>query len=202
MSGHFGGNPYSWDSGPNAPHISRYFTARGWIMPGETVIDAACATGYGTHLIAQYAKKAIGLDVDPGAIAEAEHRWSGKNTDFRVHDLDKAELPDADMLISIETGEHVQDLNFFLDQIWKHINRCVVFCVPIGGTSWDYTEEQKASPAGENNDFMNDGDVMKLFMDRGWKIQWHFSIGYSTMFVFFKDSPKVPEGYTEGAFKK
>jgi len=202
MSGHYGGNPYAWGGGGgNGPHISRYFMARGWVMPGETVIDAACATGYGSHLIAQYAKKVIGLDVDPGCIAEGNHRWSADNIDFQVNDLSVDELPDADVLISIETGEHVNNLDHFLDQIWKHIGRCVVFCVPIGGTSWDYTPEQLKTPAGENNDFLDESAVIKLFTQRGWELQWHNSIGYSSMFIFFKVPPTVPEGYNKEGFK-
>lgn len=202
MSGHFGGNGYAWDSGTNAPHVSRYFIARGWVMPGETVIDAGCATGYGTHLIGQVAKKVIGLEVDPGCIAEANGRWkpATPNADFRVFDLDKEEWPDADTLISIENAEHVQDLQHFIDQAHKHIKRCIVLCVPLGGTSWDYTPEQQATPAGENNDFNNEAYVEKLFVNKDWKLQTNFRFGYSGVFVFFKKPPRVPKGYNAGAF--
>lgn len=204
MAGHFGGNPYAWDGGVNAPHISRYFIARGWIMPGETVIDAACCTGYGTHLLGQVSGKVIGLEIDEGAIKEAEGRWKPgtPNAEFRVHDIDKQELPDADVLVTIETAEHVQDLEHFLDQMVKHIKRCVIICVPLGGTSWDYTPEQQATPAGENNDFNNEAHVEKMFSERGWKLQSNWRFGYSGMFVFFKEPPAVPKGYGKDAFPK
>jgi len=175
--------------------------ARGWVMPGETVIDAACATGYGSHLIGQYAGKVIGLDIDEGCIAEGYHRWGAPNLEFKQFDLSKDELPDADTLISIETCEHINDLDHFIDQTWKHIRRCIVICSPIGGTSWDYTPEQLKTPAGENNDFITEGDLARPFVQRGWVEEWHNSIGYSSMFIFFKVPPTVPEGYTEGAFK-
>lgn len=202
MAGHYGGNAYAWDGGTNAPHISRYFIARGWVMPGETVIDAACCTGYGSHLIGQVAGKVIGLDIDEGCIAEAKGRWGPgtPNAEFFVHDLDKKELPDADVLITIETAEHVQDLEHYLDQMVKHIRRAVIFCVPLGGTSHTYTDAEKAGPAGEGNDFNNDAHVEKMFYEKGWKMQssWHF--GYSGMFVFFKVPPTAPAGYGENAF--
>jgi len=200
MSGNYGGNGYAWGGGTNGPHISRYYSARGWIMPGETVIDAACATGYGSYLLAQNAKKVIGLEVDASCVDEANLRWPADNIEYRVLDLGKDELPDADVLISIETGEHVNGLDHFLDQMWKHISRCVVFCVPIGGSSWDYTPEQLLTPAGENNDFMNDQEVIAMFMDRGWNLQWHNSIGYSSIFIFYKKPPKMPKGYDENGF--
>lgn len=204
MAGHFGGNGYSWDGGTNAPHISRYFIARGWVMPGETVVDAACCTGYGSHLLGQVAGKVIGLDVDEGAIAEAEGRWglATPNAEFRVHDIDKEELPDCDVLVTIETAEHVQDIDHFLDQMVKHVRRAVVFCVPLGGTSHAYTEEEQATPAGECNDFNNEAHVEGMFYDRGWQLQSSWRFGYSGMFVFFKAAPTVPENYDENAFPR
>lgn len=190
MAGHYGGNPYSWQGGANAPHISRYFIARGWVMPGETVVDAACCTGYGSHLLSQVADKVYGLEIDEGCIDDAKRDWQEDNIEFRVFDIDKEELPDADVLVTIETAEHVQDLDHFLDQITKHIKRCVIFCVPLGGTSHAYTEEEKAGPAGEGNDFNNEAHVQEMFFDRGWKLQSNWRYGYSGMFVFFKEEPK------------
>lgn len=190
MAGHFGGNPYKWDGGVNAPHISRYFLARGWVMPGETVVDAACCTGYGSHLLGQVAKKVYGLEIDEGCIADAKSMWAADNIDFRVFDIDKQELPNADVLVTIETAEHVQDFEHYLDQITKHIKRAVIFCVPMGGTSHAYTEAEKLTPAGECNDFNNEAHVEKLFTEKGWKLQTHFRYGYSGFFVFFKKEPR------------
>lgn len=190
MSGHYGGNPYKWDGGTNAPHISRYFLARGWVMPGETVLDAACATGYGSHLLSQIAGKVLGREVDEGCIESANADWAAPNIDFKVMDLDKEEWPDADVLVSIETLEHVNDLNHAMKQIKKHIKRAVVMTVPLGGTSHAYTEEERKTPAGECNDFNNSAHVQDLFFKHGWKIQTEFQFGYSGFFVFYKKAPR------------
>lgn len=186
----------------NAPHISRYFLARGWVMPGETVIDAACCTGYGSHLIGQVAGKVYGLEVDEGCIRDADARWSAENIEFKLHDIDKEELPDADVLITIETMEHVQDLDHYLDQMWKHVRRAVILTVPLGGTSHTYTEAEKLTPAGENNDFNNEAHVEEIFTSRGWHMQTNFRFGYSGFFVFFKDAPPLPEGYDKNGYRK
>ena len=203
MAGHYGANPYAWEGGTNAPHITRYFLARGWIFPGETVLDAACATGYGSHILGlDGSTRVLGREVDEGCIQEAKGRWgaSNPNLDFQVFDLDKEEWPDADVLVSIETAEHVQDLPHYLEQAKKHIKRAVVLTVPLGGTSHAYTDEEKAGPAGEGNDFNNLDFVEALFHDYGWKLQTRFDFGYSGFFVFFKKAPKVPKGYDKNAF--
>lgn len=203
MAGHYGGNPYAWDGGTNAPHINRYFLARGFVLPGETVLDAACATGYGSHILSRDKTiTVLGRDVDEGCIIEGKSRWPSENIDFQVFDLDKNEWPDADVLVSIETAEHVQDLGHYLEQATRHIKRAIVLTVPLGGTSHAYTEEEKAGPAGEGNDFNNKGHVEEIFTSHGWKTQVSIDYGYSGFFVFFKKAPKVPEGYDSNAYPK
>lgn len=202
MAGHFGGNPYNWDGGTNSPHVARYMLARGWIMPGETVLDAACCTGYGTHLIGQVAKKAIGIDVDEGCIRDADGRWGADNITFKVGNLDKIEFPDVDVTISIESAEHVNDLKHFIKQIKKHTRRMFIICTPIGGTSHAYTEEEKKTPAGECNDFNNLAHLQSVFADKTWKVHTDFQFGYSGFAVFYKKAPPVPKGYDKNAYKK
>lgn len=185
MAGHFGGNMYgTWGRDANAPHISRYFLARGWVMPGETVLDSACCTGYGSRMIAQIAGKVIGYEVDPGCI-DAAKALNIKNAEFHVMDLDTCELPDADVVISIETIEHLNDMHHFLDQVNKHIKRLAIVSVPLGGTSWAYKDEVP-SPATEKNDFGTGNDMDKLWFDRGWQKMTDFQFGYSYFAVYYK----------------
>jgi SAM-dependent methyltransferase len=195
MSGHFGGNPYKWEGGgANGPHITRYFLARGWIMPGETVLDAACATGYGSKLFAQYAKKVFGYEIDEGCIEDAKVN-APANCQFEVKDLDNCELPDVDVAISIETVEHLNNPQHFIDQIKKHVKRCFIICVPLGGTSESYKNE-KPSPATEKNDYMKLTDVEKIMGgddEPEWKMFNSFEYGYSGFVVFYKKSPEEPK---------
>jgi len=184
MSGHYGGNPLAWDGGANAPHISRYFIARGWIMPHEVVLDAACCTGYGSKMIANTAKKVIGYEIDEGCIVAANHD-KPDNCEFKVMDLNKCELPEVDVLVSLETIEHLDDMNHFIKEVKKKVKRLIVACVPLGGTSWAYKDEEP-SPATEKNDFMNHAEFDKLFMDDEWKKQAGFEFGYSYFGVYFK----------------
>lgn len=212
MAGHFGGNPYKWDfpANTNNPHIGRYLLARGFIYPWETVLDAACATGYGSKIIALAADTVYGYEVDEGCLEAAKHDMQ-ENTIFRVADLNTCELPDVDVCVSIETMEHLtpEGLTHFLEQIRKHVKRCIIMTVPLGGTSWDYVNEPP-SPATEKNDFMSPQDVSKLLTpeDSGWHELTSFKFGYSHFGVYFKDQPRVPEewvgkiGFAEGQYEK
>lgn len=170
-------------------------------MPEETVLDAACCTGYGTHLIGQVAKKAIGIDVDEGCINGANARWGTNNIDFKCADLNKIEWPDADVLISIETFEHVNDFEHCLKQAQKHIKRVMIITVPLGGTSHAYTKDELKTPAGECNDFNNLADFEKKFTNEEWKCHTTFTFGYSGFGVFYRKPPIVPKGYDKNADK-
>lgn len=186
MAGHFGGNPYgTWGRDANAPHVSRYFLARGWVMPGETVLDAACCTGYGSNMLSQVAGKVIGYEVDEGCIQDAKDIWGKENIDFQVKDLNTCELPDVDVVVSIETIEHLDDMHHFLDQVTKHVSRLAVISVPIGGTSYAYVNETPG-PATEKNDFGTGDDMDKLWFQRGWQKMTDFKFGYSYFCVYYK----------------
>jgi SAM-dependent methyltransferase len=210
MAGHFGGNPFKWDypAGPNNPHIARYFLARGFIMPWETVLDAACAQGYGSKIIALAAKKVYGYEVDEGCIADAKLD-NPENCEFKVMDLDTCELPDVDVAVVFETIEHLNDMYHFTEQLRKHVKRCIIVSVPIGGTSYAYVNEPPG-PATEKNDFADDGAIQKVVMgDKDdWKILTQFRYGYSHFGIYFKDQIEVPKewekriGWAEGQYVK
>jgi SAM-dependent methyltransferase len=194
MTGHWGGNPYKWDwpAATNNPHIARYMLARGFIFPWETVLDAACCTGYGTKIISQVAKKVYGYEVDKGCIESAKMHQP-KNVTFKVKDLDTCELPDVDVAITIETIEHLNDMHHFVDQLHKHVKRCIIVTVPLGGTSFAYVNEPP-SPGTEKNDFAQSGDVQNLIAPdgSGWHLLTEFRYGYSHFGVYFKDQPEIP----------
>lgn len=198
MAGHYGGNPYDdWKGGTNAPHIARYMLARGWVFPDETVLDAACATGYGSYLLSQVAKGVIGMDTDEGCLEQADARWRYKNDNMKfIHaDLDKIEWPDADVLVSIETAEHVNNLDHFIQQAQKHIRKRIIITVPIGGTSYAYKAEglDMSLPAVECNDFNNIDHVQRLFATNGWWCHTAFQFGYSAFCIFVKEPPTKPK---------
>lgn len=186
MAGHFGGNPYgTWGRDANAPHVSRYFLARGWVMPGETVVDAACCTGYGSNMLSQVAGKVYGFDVDEGCIQDAKDIWGKDNITFEVRDLNTCELPEADVLVSIETIEHLDDMYHFIDEANRKIKRLVVLSVPLGGTSYAYVNETPG-PATEKNDFGTGADMDKIWFERGWQKMADFKFGYSYFCVYYK----------------
>lgn len=156
-------------------------------MPGEVVLDSACCTGYGSYMLGQIASKVIGYEIDEGCIQDAKDIWGtrNKNLQFEVKDLDTCELPDVDVVVSIETIEHLNDMHHFMDQCTKHVKRLAIISVPVGGTSYAYIG-QEPSPATEKNDFGTGDDMDKLWFERGWQKMADFKFGYSYFCVYYK----------------
>src|SRR5215475_4041309 len=68
-------------------HVHRYNEAIKYIEPGNTVLDIACGTGFGTNILASYTNgKVVGGDISAEAIEECRSHWNKSNMEFKVLD--------------------------------------------------------------------------------------------------------------------
>lgn len=95
-------------------HMARYQLVASYIRDGDTVLDAACGMGYGSHMLAWQSPAAlvIGADLDHDGIVYASENFAGKDSrlSFHVADAQRLDfLPDnsVDLFVSFETLEHV-----------------------------------------------------------------------------------------------
>lgn len=99
-------------------HIVRYEAVKD-IVKGKVVLDIASGSGYGTAIIANYAKKAIGVDLESEAIKYAKKNYPAKNIEFLQGDGTKIPLDDksVDVVVSCETLEHIEAYDTFMKEI-------------------------------------------------------------------------------------
>lgn len=96
-------------------HVVRYQLAATLVRPGDTVLDAACGLGYGSHVLASLspAGRITGIDLSDWAVDFARRNYASDRVDFRCGSLPEAlnEVADAsvDFVVSLETLEHVID---------------------------------------------------------------------------------------------
>lgn len=102
--------PDETEPGIVALHRKRYEFALPLCAQRE-VLDAGCGVGYGTAVLAASARRVVGVDRDPAAIAYARRRYGAPNVEFRVGDLLELDLEDDsfDVVCSFETIEHVRE---------------------------------------------------------------------------------------------
>lgn len=69
-------------------HLHRYLFARE-LCRGKDVLDVASGEGYGTALLAQVARRAIGVEIDPEAVRHAATSYARANLSFSQGDAQR-----------------------------------------------------------------------------------------------------------------
>ncbi|MFO0130264.1 MAG: class I SAM-dependent methyltransferase [Pseudanabaena sp.] len=91
-------------------HVERYALLRQFAS--GVVCDAACGCGYGSYLLSTNpdVTSVIGLDADSQVIDFANHEYSNDKTSFFHANLSDWHFEEKiDMLISVETIEHIEN---------------------------------------------------------------------------------------------
>jgi SAM-dependent methyltransferase len=95
-----------------ALHVERYLFARQHVRSGDSVLDAASGSGFGSELLAQRAAQVVGLELNQHALAYAVRHHSLPNIDYIRADLNvPVPIRDGsfDLIVSFETIEHIED---------------------------------------------------------------------------------------------
>ena len=88
-------------------HLHRYALAQ-QLVHNKIVLDIASGEGYGSNLLAQTAKKVIGVDIDFESVTHATEKYNSKNVSFQQGSTSAIPLDDhsVDVVVSFETLEH------------------------------------------------------------------------------------------------
>ncbi len=99
-------------------HYHRYLLAREFCR-GRDVLDVAAGEGYGTALLAQVARSAVGVEIDEGAVEAARAEFDRPNLRFELGDARALPLPDAsvDVAVTFETLEHLAEQDVFVAEL-------------------------------------------------------------------------------------
>ena len=125
-----------WVSMPDVPDwdaekrvsIERYeYAAAALAGDGAPVLDCACGMGYGTEILAETCG-AIGIDIDPAAIEEAQLRYP--HLGFLAADIYKIPMQDFRALVCFETLEHLDRPEGVVTGLSQSIKQ-IVASVPI-----------------------------------------------------------------------
>lgn len=97
-------------------HRQRYQFALRYLRESDVAVDCACGSGYGAFLLAEKARRVLGIDIAPLAIEYAKARYSKPNLEFLVGRGEALPLPSGsvEVFCSFETLEHLQRVEDFL----------------------------------------------------------------------------------------
>lgn len=104
-----------WDD-----HVNRYRFASKYVED-KRVLDIACGSGYGSHILETQgkAKKVIGVDLSAEAVTHAKNEHKETSIDFLRGTIVNIPFPQAqfDIVVSFETIEHVKNCEGTLAEI-------------------------------------------------------------------------------------
>lgn len=93
-------------------HLDRYRFASKYTS-GQTIVDIACGTGYGSSILVNNgdASSVLGIDIDDKAIDYAKRHYGAANCRFVASNANQTEVASQsiDLVVSFETIEHVDD---------------------------------------------------------------------------------------------
>lgn len=132
-----------------AIHVTRYALARN-LCNGKKVLDIACGEGYGSRLLLEWgASEVVAVDASHSAIDSACKNFSKPGIRYLRGDAMEVDQLVAgekfDLIISIETIEHLVRPNDFLSAIGglRKENACVLITCP--NDWWYYPKEDEGN---------------------------------------------------------
>ncbi len=101
-------------------HLKAYEEVRS-LAAGKMVLDLGCNNGWGTQVIAESARRVVGVDVSPIALEEARRSTSVANIEFCGVDGERLPFTDGefDIVVSCQVIEHVADYGPYLGEIHR-----------------------------------------------------------------------------------
>lgn len=111
-------------------HLHRYLFVREWCR-GRDVLDVASGEGYGTALLAQVAKSALGVEIARDAVDHATASYVRDNLTYVQGDARAIPVPDAscDVVTSFETIEHFAEQERFIKEVRRVLRPGGLFIV-------------------------------------------------------------------------
>jgi len=103
-------------------HVERYSFA-GKYAQGKVVLDIACGTGYGSHMLLQAGATTVtAVDISDEAIQFAAKRYQNERIRFIIGDAENYQHGHFDLIVSFETLEHLDNRQLFLNNLSSMLN--------------------------------------------------------------------------------
>ena len=131
-------------------HWARYRMARGFVLPGERVIDAACGEGL-LAMVLDFSIGYVGLD-------KVRPRQSVGNRTFVEQDLERPmTAPDFDVFVGFETIEHLSDYSHYV-KLAKKARKWILLSTPVVPTMHINPHHKHDFKPGDLREIFEDGD--------------------------------------------
>jgi SAM-dependent methyltransferase len=159
-------------------HRFRYHIGCGYVEPDDVVLDLGCGRGYGSFMLANFAKKVIGVDYDERYYKSCSAQYKKKNLEFRKGNLETMKIPKCDVACAFEVIEHLYKPGKFLKKLKKSTKKYIAFSVPIGETLIMVNGDPQVKGDGSHHSvFPTENHIWDLIKDDNWREFVRFRLG-------------------------
>lgn len=158
-------------------HCGRYLWACDMItkIKGAKVIDAACADGYGTKMIAQTGCHVLGLDRNQSYLNLAMSRYSKPNLHFLQMDFDCDEYPlsesSQDGAVCFETIEHVNKPQRLIDFLYCSLKPEGMLLLSFPNATYEKFDEYGNNKNPYHKNVYAKDEILNLLVQKGFVIR-------------------------------
>jgi SAM-dependent methyltransferase len=191
--------PYDLEDGRVRFHRFRYHLARGFIDPFDRVLDLGCGTGYGSDMLSEITLDVEGYDMEQGNIDYSHKNHKGCGIVYHCTDLEKMEIPEADVAVSFEVIEHLYKPAEFINKLKEKIKRLIIVSVPVGQELvWmeEAKEFQEKGDSTHKSVFPTPDYFKSLFIDDNWKEFYSWRDGVTFIAIFYNKN-EIPRNIKE-----
>ncbi|PIN85956.1 hypothetical protein COV19_07100 [Candidatus Woesearchaeota archaeon CG10_big_fil_rev_8_21_14_0_10_44_13] len=106
-------------------HTQGYNFASDYITKCDIVLDIACGCGYGSNILSKKAFQVYAVDMDHDTIKRNKKLYRSKNLHFICSEATQTKLAKGsfDVIVSLETIEHINNYGLFLKEVYKLLKK-------------------------------------------------------------------------------
>ena len=156
-------------------HCGRYLYACDRIISlgAKRIIDAACADGYGTKMLASAGLDVSGLDINQGYLEFARMQNKADGASYYQVDFDRdpfpAHLTQQDAVVCFETIEHVNQPEVLLKKIHHALKVGGMLLISFPNSVFEKLDENGKNKDPFHRHIFQLNDILTLLADSGFR---------------------------------
>ena len=157
-------------------HCGRYLWAADWLYNEgcQNAADIACATGYGTRILAEKLKQVTGIDRSSEYIKKARLSTAEQHVSYLCLDLNQNPLPPelqgTDAIICFETLEHLQCPSEVLREFHRRLCKNGILLLSVPNEKYERLDENNQNLDPFHLHIFSPDDMKSLLVQSGFII--------------------------------
>ena len=158
-------NPFDekYDYFMRIEHLGRYYFASDLLKGARTVLDVACADGYGTKILSQNVSSVVGMDKNEDYLNIARSNNMGDNITYQCINVDEESIMgNYNGIVCFETLEHLENPYLFLKNLYQILDKKGLLILSVPNSKYEVIENGKNIDPYHLHVFQYDDLIQKI----------------------------------------